>query len=121
VKVHYDSPEVMPCPVPTHRAFRDLLEDYQEALGSLGEEANGDIDAMIGPALEVGLLRERLTLLVLVANGRDPEGRLTDPVAVDLGETLLVVSEHPDDECSAEAVNGPVLTIVPQTAVVALT
>ena len=117
MKIYFDSPDVMPCPVPTLPNLLEALDAYREAERTLNTIADDDFDAMYGPAWDVALLRERLIFMVLVANGLDPAERLACPVSVHLGDTLLSVAEHPQHDWFAQEFDGPRLLIVPVATV----
>ena len=118
MKVYYDSPDVMPCPAPTGHAVRAAIADYREASSRLSEMDDGDLDALYLASRDWSLTKQKLTTMVLVANGCNPLEGVTCPVSIDLGDTLVIVTEHPNDMGNPQGFNAPLLVIVPKATVV---
>jgi hypothetical protein len=118
MKVYYDSSDAMPCPAPTGHALRAAIAAYQESSRRLSELDDGDLDALYLAARDWSLIKQRLTTMVLVVNGCDPFERVSRPVSIDLGDTLVIVTEHPNDMGNPQGFNAPLLVIVPKATVV---
>ena len=118
MKVYYDSPDVMPCPAPTAHAVRAAIAEYQEASSRLSEMDDGDLDALYLAARDWSLIKQKLTTMVLVVNGCDPLEGVSSPVSIDLGDTLVIVTEHPNDMGNPQGFNAPLLVIVSKARVV---
>jgi hypothetical protein len=94
--------------------WRDAAATCREHFADGGSDDRTD-DAIVWEAMDSGT---DLRALVLAAHGLSDDDDLTEPVAIDLGDVLLVVGPHHDDVSTSEPQEGAILMALPRANIV---